>query len=86
VTLEVDLPEQVLEWISREELESFCRTEIVVRLYRQDRVSVDEAAGLLGVARVEFLALLLERRIGFRTGLTPEDVRQLQRVSAQWAR
>jgi len=75
--IEVDLPPEILNQIPSADLGRLCRTEIVLRLYREKKLAPAEAARLLGLSRIQFLDLLRERGPGFLVELEDEDFRQL---------
>src|SRR5208337_1981312 len=64
--IDIDLPPRILDQIPADELGKLCGTEIVLRLYSEDKLAPAEAAKLLGLSRLQFLDLLRERGVGFR--------------------
>lgn len=76
--IDVDLPREILDQIPRGDLGKLCRTEIVLRLYGEQKLAPAQAAHLLGLSRIQFLDLLRERGVGFQVELDDEDFRQLE--------
>ena len=83
--IEVDLPREVVDQVPPEDLQRLCRTEIVLRLYADEKIATSEAAGLLGLTRIRFLDLLRERGIGLLVELDAEDFRQIENLRDQYA-
>jgi hypothetical protein len=78
--IDIDLPPRILDQIPPDELGKLCGTEIVLRLYSEDKLAPAEAAKLLGLSRLQFLDLLRERGVGFRVELDEEDFRQIREL------
>jgi predicted HTH domain antitoxin len=83
--IDVDLPREILEGIPPAELAQLFRTEVVLRLYAEQKLAPVEAADLLGLSRIEFLDLLRERGVGFLVELEEEDFRQLDELRERYA-
>jgi predicted HTH domain antitoxin len=83
--IEVDLPQEVLAQVPARELGKLCGTEIVLRLYSEDKLAPAEAAKLLRLSRIEFLDLLRERGVGYRVELDDEDFRQIRELRQRYA-
>ena len=82
--IDIDLPSQILGQIPADELGQLCRTEIVLRLYSEDKLAPAEAAKLLRLSRIQFLDLLRERGVGFRVELDDEDFRQIRELRQRY--
>jgi len=83
--IEVDLPREIVNQIPLSDLGMLCRTEIVVRLYSEQKLAPAEAARLLGVTRIQFLDILRERGTGFLVELDAEDFRALDALRERYA-
>jgi predicted HTH domain antitoxin len=82
--IDVDLPREILDQIPATDLGELCRTEVVLRLYVEDKLAPVEAAQLLGLSRIQFLDLLRERGVGFLVELEDEDYRQLEDLQQRY--
>ena len=78
--IDLDLPGDVLNLFSRPHLDAACRTEVVLRLYRERHLSAADARRLLGIDRIHFLDLLRQRDIGFQVDLDNDDLNQLDEL------
>ena len=83
--IHIDLPREILDQVPAEDMEKLCRTEIVLRLYGEEKLAASEAARLLGLTRIQFHDLLRRRGMGFKVELDEEDFRQLQELRDQYA-
>jgi len=82
--IDIDLPSHILGQIPADELGQLCGTEIVLRLYSEDKLAPAEAAKLLRLSRIQFLDLLRERGVGFRVDLDDEDFRQIRELRQRY--
>ena len=65
-TLEIKIPDDLLQFgLGREEIQRRVNEWLVFSLFADERISSGRAARLLGISRVEFLALLRERGIAY---------------------
>ena len=65
-TLEIKIPDNLLQFgLGREEIQRRVNEWLVLSLFADERVSSGSAARLLGITRVDFLALLRERGIAY---------------------
>jgi predicted HTH domain antitoxin len=65
-TLEIQLPAPLLRLgISREEISNRVAEWLVFSLFAEGRISSGKAGQLLGISRIEFLALLRKRGIAY---------------------
>jgi uncharacterized protein UPF0175 len=83
--IDVDLPPEILDQIPPADLGKLCQTEVVLRLYGEQKLASVEAAHLLGLSRIQFLDLLRERGVGFLVELEEEDFRQLDNLRQRYA-
>lgn len=58
LTLNIQLPDELLASRDKVQLEALAREALVVRLYELGELSSGESAGLLGISRREFLDLV----------------------------
>ena len=64
--LEIRIPSSLLQrGLSREEVERRVNQWLVLSLFTEERLSSGKAARLLGISRVEFLALLRRHGIAY---------------------
>ena len=82
--IEVDLPREILEGIPVQDLSKLCQTEIVLRLYSENKLAPAEAARLLDLNRIQFLDLLRVRGAGYLVELDEEDFRQLDALRQRY--
>jgi len=82
--IDVDLPREILDLIPPSDLGKLCRTEVVLQLYSERKLAAVQAAGLLGLSRIQFLNLLRDRGVGFRVDLTDEDFQQIDELREQY--
>ena len=65
-TLEIKISENLLQFgLGREEIQRRVTEWLVLSMFTEERISSGRAARLLGISRVEFLALLRERGIAY---------------------
>ena len=83
--IDIDLPREVIDQIPPADLGRLCQTEIVLRLYSEQKLAAAEAARLLGLTRIRFLDLLRERGVGFLVELDDEDFLQVDVLRQQYA-
>jgi len=83
--IDVDLPREVVDQVPPEDLKTLCRTEIVLRLYGDEKMAARDAVRLLGLTRIRFLDLLRQRGIGLLVELDAEDFRQIENLRDPYA-
>ena len=83
--IDIDLPREVIDQIPPADLGRLRQTEIVLRLYSEQKLAAAEAARLLGLTRIRFLDLLRERGVGFLVELDDEDFLQVDVLRQQYA-
>lgn len=75
-TLEVRIPAPLLEFgIDENEIQRRITEWLVLSLFTEGRISSGRAARLLGISRLEFLALLRARGIAY-INYTPDELRE----------
>jgi predicted HTH domain antitoxin len=75
-TFQVQLPVSLLHYgLDRDEIQRRVVEWLVISLFNEERISSGRAARLLGVSRVEFLALLRERGIAY-VDYTPDELEE----------
>ena len=82
VAIELTLPDGAVDRTAEAELVRSVKEQAVLKLYSEQRISVSEAAEMLGCTRLDFLELLRASGVGFRVDLDPEDFEQLQQARA----
>ena len=82
--INVDLPPELLDQIPAGDLSNLCRTEIVIHLYAEGKLSAGAAAEFAGLTRLQFLDLLRERGVGFLVELDPDDFRQIDDIRLRY--
>jgi predicted HTH domain antitoxin len=65
--VELDLPPEVLKLISAADMRDVYRTEIILRLFEDDKIGSAQATHLLGLSRLRFMELLRQRGIAHAT-------------------
>lgn len=83
--IDLDLPPEMLQQIPAADLSTLCRTEVVLRLYGEQKLAPADAARLLGLTRIQFLDLLRQRGTGFLVELDEQDFRQLDQLRERYA-
>ena len=76
---ELEIPDGVVDKCAEAELIRSVKEQAVLKLYSDDRVTAGEAAGMLGLTRIQFLDLLQRSGVGFRVELDDEDFAQIRR-------
>ena len=84
--IELEVPDGAVDKRAEAELIRSVKEQAVLKLYSDDRVTVGEAAGMLGLTRIRFLDLLHRTGIGFRVELDGEDFAQIRRWREDHAR
>lgn len=65
-TLEIKIPADLLQFgLGQDEIQRRVTEWLVLSMFTEDRISSGRAARLLGISRVEFLALLRKRGIAY---------------------
>ena len=77
-------PARFWRGIPVQDLGKLCRTEIVLRLYSENKLAPAEAARLLELNRIQFLDLLRVRAAGYLVELDDEDFRQLDALRQRY--
>ncbi len=73
-TFAVRIPASLLAFgLSQDEVQRRVTEWIVLSLFAEDRISSGKAANLLGMSRVDFLALLRQRGIAY-LNYTPDEL------------
>ncbi len=73
-TIEVRIPASLLAFgLNQDEVQRRITEWMVLSLVTEDRISSGKAANLLGMSRVDFLALLRQRGIAY-IDYTPEEL------------
>ena len=78
IELELDLPQEIIDQVSQRDLEDACRTEVILRLFAQQKIVPVEATRLLGLTRIGFHQLLEERGVPFVVDLDDKDEEMLR--------
>jgi predicted HTH domain antitoxin len=77
--IELEIPDGAVDKCSEAELIRSVKEQTALNLYSDDRVTTGEAAGMLGLTRIQFLDLLQRSGVGFRVELDDEDFAQIRR-------
>jgi predicted HTH domain antitoxin len=77
--IELEVPDGAVDKRAEAELIRSVKEQTVLKLYSDDRVTVGEAAEMLGLTRIRFLDLLRRTGDGFRVELDDEDFAQIRR-------
>jgi len=65
-TLEIKIPADLLQFgLGRDEIQHRVTEWLVLSMFTEERISSGRAARLLGISRIEFLALLRDRGIAY---------------------
>jgi predicted HTH domain antitoxin len=78
--IEIDVPDGAVDEGAEAELIQSVKEQAALKLYSDERITTGEAAGMLGLTRIEFLDLLRRTGVGFRVELDDEDFAQIR----QW--
>ena len=84
--IELEVPDGAIDKPAEAELIRSVKEQAVLKLYSDDRVTVGEAAEMLGLTRIRFLDLLRRTGVGFRVELDDEDFAQIRRWREEHAR
>ena len=84
--IELEVPDGAIDKWAEAELIRSVKEQAVLKLYSDDRVTVGEAAEMLGLTRIRFLDLLRWTGVGFRVELDDEDFAQIRRWREDHAR
>jgi predicted HTH domain antitoxin len=79
LAIELDIPDGAIDSRSQADLIRSLKERAALQLYADGRVTVGEAAGILGLTRIQLLDLLRRSGVGFRVELDDEDFAQLRR-------
>jgi predicted HTH domain antitoxin len=74
-----EVPDGAVDKRAEAELIRSVKEQTVLKLYSDERVTVAEAAEMLGLTRIRFLDLLRGTGVGFRVKLDDEDFAQIRR-------
>ena len=84
--IELEVPDGAVDKRAEAELIRSVKEQTVLKLYSDDRVTVGEAAEMLGLTRIRFLDLLRRTGVGFQVELDDEDFAQIRRWREDHAR
>jgi len=84
--IELEVPDGAVDKRAEAEFIRSIKEQTVLKLYSDDRVTVGEAAEMLGLTRIPFLDLLRRTGVGFRVELDDEDFAQIRRWREDHAR
>ena len=76
---ELEVPDSAVDKCAEAELIRSVKEQTVLKLYSGERVTTGEAAGMLGLTRIQFLDLLRRTGLGFHVELEDEDFAQIRR-------
>ncbi len=79
LAFELEVPDGAVDKTAQVELVRSVKEQTVLKLYGEQRITVGEASGMLGLTRIQFLDLLHRSGIGFRVDLDDEDFQMLRR-------
>ncbi len=79
LAFELEVPDGAVDKSAEAELVRSVKEQTVLKLYSEQRVTTGEAAGMLGLTRIEFLDLLRCTGAGFQVELDDEDFVMLRR-------
>jgi len=77
--IELEVPDGAVDKCAEAELIRSVKEQTALKLYSDERVTSGEAAGMLGLTRIQFLDLLRRTGVGFRVELDDEDFAQIRR-------
>ena len=77
--IELEVPDGAVDKRAEAELIRSVKEQTVLKLYSDDRVTVGEAAEMLGLTRIQFLDLLRQTGLGFHVELDDEDFALIRR-------
>lgn len=80
LSMELNVPNGAVDYASEAELVRSFKEQAVLRIYAEDRVTVGEAAGMLGCTRIDFLQFLTTSGVGFQVDLDAEDFEQVRKM------
>jgi predicted HTH domain antitoxin len=75
----LEVPDGAFDGCAEAEFIRSVKEQTALKLYSDERVTTGEAAGMLGLTRIQFLDLLRRTGVGFRAELDDEDFAQLRR-------
>ena len=78
LAFEFDVPDGAIDRRAEAELVRSVREQAALKLYADGRVTTGEAAGILGLTRIQFLDLLRRSGVGFQAELDDDDFAQLR--------
>ena len=84
--IEREVPDGAIDKRAEAEFIRSIKEQTVLKLYSDDRVTVGEAAEMLGLTCIRFLDLLRRTGVGFRVELDDEDFAQIRRWREDHAR
>jgi hypothetical protein len=70
---ELDVPDGAVDKDAEAELVRSVKEQTTLKLYSSERVTTGEAAGMLGLTRIQFLDLLRRTGLGFQVELDDQD-------------
>ena len=77
--IELEIPDGAVDKDAQDELIRSVKEQTALKLYSDERVTTGEAAGMLGLTRIQFLDLLHRTGLGFQVELDDEDFAQIRR-------
>ena len=77
--IELEIPDGAVDKDAEAELIRSIKEQTALKLYSDERVTTGEAAGLLGLTRIQFLEFLRRTGLGFQVELDDEDFAQIRR-------
>jgi hypothetical protein len=86
LAFEIDVPDGAVGPGAEAELLRSVKQQAVLKLYADDRLTTGEAAGALGLTRIQFLDLLRRTGSEFRVELDEEDSAGLRQRRDEHAR
>ena len=79
IELELEVPDGAVDKCAEAELIRSVKEQAALKRYSDERVTTGEAAGMLGLTRIQFLDLLRRTGLGFQVELDDEDFAQIRR-------
>ena len=77
--IELEVPDGAVDKCAEAALIRSVKEQAALKLYSDERVTTGEAAGMLGLTRIQFLDLLRRTGLGFQVELDDEDFAQIRR-------
>src|ERR1017187_1819084 len=77
--IELEIPDGAVDKDAQDELIRSVKEQTALKLYSDERVTTGEAAGMLGLTRIQFLEFSRRTGLGFQVELDDEDFAQIRR-------